>query len=203
MKQSDYEDRVDKVLVTVDAIPQDGSVCILTGRNGSGKSLLRKQMNFRLPEGARVIHTSMDLRTGSHAHMGGLAGMVRDMDWIATSNNTFGSINTAINTVSETKNYLFLDEIEIGCGLEVVAGLVDWLNENLRKRIKGTLGCTIITHSPYVVENLDFDHWFNLDGYETPDEWINREVIPVDMEAWKEDQLEFFKVVRDRQKKKD
>jgi hypothetical protein len=96
---------------------------------------------------------------------------------------------------------MVLDEIEIGCAEETLMGMVTWMNGHIRDSIKGTLGCLVITHSPYVVRNFKFDHWFNLDGYKTADEWLNRELIPVDLEALKKSSYELFRFVDDQASK--
>jgi hypothetical protein len=79
---------------------------------------------------------------------------------------------------------------------------VKWINGNLREAIKGTLGCMVITHSPYVVRNLKFDHWFNLDGYKTPEEWLGRKIVPVDLEKLKKDSHDLFLFVTAQGEKK-
>ena len=71
----------------------------------------------RKPLGAEA----MDLRTGTFAHMGALSGMTRDLDWLATSYQTFSAIQKAIKTAEE--DYICLDEIEIGCSEETTAGI--------------------------------------------------------------------------------
>ena len=86
-------------------------------------------------------------------------------------------------------------------GIVVCMGIVAWVNEHLRERIKGTLGCLIITHSRHVVQHLKFDHWFNLDGYNTPSEWIDREIIPIDLVRLKEDSCAMFRLISDQGKK--
>jgi hypothetical protein len=124
---------------------------------------------------------------------------MRDMGEHPTSVSTIGFINTISNSIHG--GFLVLDEIEIGCGEETIMGLVEWLNSNLRERLKGTLGCMVITHSRFVVENLDYDHWFSLDGFETAEDWLNREIVPTDLEQLKKDSNELFWYVSSRSKK--
>ena len=196
----DNEERCNLIRSTIQAIPLDGSISVLTGSNGSGKSLVRSQLNFRTREsGKNVVHASMAFRTGTHSHMGALGSLVRDSDWMSTSYETFKNIKTAIRSTHD--NFLCLDEIEIGCSAETVMGMTHWLNANLKIGIEGSLGCLVITHSPHVVENLNFDHWFNLDGYASAEEWLHREIVPVDMDSYVEQQMELFKMIRDRMKK--
>ena len=138
----------------------------------------------------------MGLRTSSKPELGAMSGVFRDLEWLATSQQTFSQIQKAIKSTGS--NFLCLDEIEIGCSLETIAGITKWLNENLRSGIEGSLGCLVITHSPYVVNHLDYDHWFNMDGYDNSEEWIDREVEPVDIEKFMEEQTELFTYIRDR-----
>jgi energy-coupling factor transporter ATP-binding protein EcfA2 len=195
-----YEKQYLRTKEVFQAIPLDGSISVLTGRNGSGKSLIRQQLSFRVKKqnNSELVHASMALRTGTHSHLGGLGVMLRDVEWSCTSINTLKCIRTALNSIRE--GYACLDEIEIGCGEETIIGLVQWLNGNLRESIKGSLGCLIITHSRHVVSNLDYDNWFNLDGYETAEEWLNRELIPTDMEQLNEDDLGFYRYIQSQKK---
>ena len=197
-----YEEQCDRILSVLDAIPMDGSISVLTGRNGSGKSLVRKQLSFKAKKanGTNVVHASMELRTGMHSGLGGLGALLRDTEWSATSFSTVSTIQTAMRSVHG--GYLCLDEIEIGLGEETIIGLTDWLNKNLREAIKGTLGCLVITHSRCVVENLSFDHWFSLDGHATPREWLDRKVVPTDLEELRKDDLGFFRFIDGRSEKK-
>lgn len=194
------EQRYDRIVEVFSSIPMDGSISMLTGSNGSGKSLIRQQLNFRdeiKALGKRVVHVSMSLRTQDH---GVYNVFTRDTDWTPTSVNTLNFLNCASNSIYGS--YLVLDEIEVGCSEETIMGLVGWLNENLRSRIKGSKGCLVITHSRFVVENLKFDHWFNLDGYKTSKAWLKREVVPADIEKLKKDAHELFLMVTANQKKK-
>jgi len=198
------EEQYDRIVSTFEAIPLDGSISVLTGRNGSGKSLIRQQLSFRVKrkeEGKRVAHASMEQRTGLHSHMGGLGCMFRDNEATPTSLNTISFMDKAIGYVENYGGYLVLDEIEVGCGEETLLGVVAWLNKELRPRIKNTMGCMIITHSRQVVENVDYDHWFNLDGLETAEAWLGRSIEAVDLDALKKDADDLFHFVRQNMKK--
>lgn len=200
------QEQFDRIVEVYTAIPLDGSISVLTGRNGSGKSLIRKQLSFRVKEkdsSKKVSHASMQQRTGLHEHMGALACMFRDTDWSPTSVNTIGFLSSATKYIQDYGGYLVLDEIEVGCGEETIMGVVQWLNGCLRERIKGTMGCCVITHSRHVVANLNYDHWFNLDGFKTADAWLNRTIKPVDIEVLKKDSHDLFKFVTEQGKKKE
>lgn len=169
---------------------------LLTGRNGSGKSLLRSQINFRvkeeLGEKVRVVHASMALRTGSFPGMGALSGMTRDLDWLPTSLCTI----RCIEKLPAEGNYVVIDEPEIGCGEETVVALTSWLKEWLSQC--GALGSMVITHNRHTATHLDHDAFFNLDGYKTLQEWLDREIVPTDLDALRDNDLGRY--LRDRQK---
>lgn len=186
-------DQYDRILDVFEAIPMDGSVSVLTGANGSGKSLIRQQLIFRAKEksdSARIYDASMERRTKSHG--GGLGAFMCDTPWEPTSLNT---LNFLRQTMNRDNGYVVLDEIEVGLGEETLMGIVNWLNANLREGIKATMGCLVITHSRYVVEHLDFDNWFNLDGYDTPEAWCSRKRKPVDLEKLLQDSHDLFRYV--------
>lgn len=188
----DYSTQFDKVIDAYEAIPMDGSISLLTGRNGSGKSLIRKFLSIKAKRDhkKKVVHASMQLRTGGHDHLGGLGVIFRDKEEASTSSHTLYLVKTASRSIHG--GYLCLDEIEVGMGEETIMGIVGWANANLREAIKGTLGCLVITHSRLVVQHLKFDHWFSLDGYETPQAWLDREVVPTDLDALSKDDHGFF-----------
>ncbi len=194
------EEQCDHIVDMVQKIPMDGTISVLTGGNGTGKSLVRSQLQFRTKKlGKVVVHSSMALRTGLHSHLGGMGVFLRDSDWNATSYETIHSIKQAINSTKD--NFLCLDEIEIGCSAEMVMGLAIWLNENLRTGIEGSLGCLIITHSPFVVQTLKFDNWFNMDNYESAEAWLARPIEPVNLDAYVAEQREMFLCLQKRMKK--
>lgn len=154
-------------------------------QNGKGK------------ERKTLAHCSMSMRTQNR----GIADtFTHDTEWTPTSLNTIHFINCASNSIYG--GYLVLDEIEVGCSEETQMGIVDWLNKNLRGRIKDTLGCLVITHSRYVVEYLDFDNWFNLDGYDTKEAWLGRKIVPVDTDELQKTSHELFLKINSLKDKK-
>ena len=182
-------------------------ITILTGSNGSGKSMIRKQFGFALAreldidgkEAHRlVMSTSMDARTGSNPEMGALSGMMRDTEWIATSQDTLSNLDGLFKAAKKEKGkYLIIDEFEIGCGEETTLALALFINKKLKPLIKnGNLrGATIITHSRIGVENIDCDNFINIDGL-NKDEWLNREITPTDLVKLEENELFFY--IRDK-----
>jgi hypothetical protein len=174
--------------------------------------MIRKQLIFILAQDKNIdpketkgliVSTSMDARTGSNPEFGGLSGIMRDTEWIATSQDTFSNLQGLFSTVEKDNSkceYIVIDEFEIGCGEETVLALSQFLNDNLidligRGKIRGAM---IITHSRIGVENLIFDNFVNIEGL-TKDEWLNRKIIPTDL--IKLDSNELFFYIRDKQNK--
>lgn len=184
-------------------------VTILTGNNGSGKSLIRKQLPFKfrdyynLPDiketKGMIKSTSMDLRTSSNPEWGGLSGAMRDTEWIATSQNTLHSIKGVLNSCeaegSKTK-YLVIDEYEIGCSEETIISIARFINEKIKKLITDgkIIGAMIITHSRVGLKEMEYDHFINLSGL-SAEEWLTRELVPTDLDKLEENEL--FSYIRD------
>ena len=201
----DVKDAFNRLTDAFGSIEFDG-ITILTGSNGSGKSMIRKQFGFAMAreldlepiEGHRLImSTSMDARTGSNPEMGALSGMMRDTEWIATSQDTLDNLKSLFKSAEKVKDkYIIIDEFEIGCGEETTLALTNIINDSLYNLIKNKKirGATIITHSRIGVANLVYDHFVNIEGM-TKDEWLNREIIPTDLDKLEENEL--FSYIRD------
>ena len=187
-------------------------ITILTGNNGSGKSLIRKQMPFIIDKHydlndikkaqRKYMSTSMDARTGSRPDLGGLSGMMRDTEWVATSQDTYSNIEGIFKAVKGDDNvrYLVIDEFEIGCGEETTLALTLFINEKMKELKDADLidGALIITHSRIGVKDLICDDFVNIEGM-TKEEWLNREIVPTDLV--KLDKNELFCYIRDNPKK--
>jgi archaellum biogenesis ATPase FlaH len=181
-------------------------VTILTGNNGSGKSLIRKQLPFKLKThynledvkatSGMVKSTSMDLRTSSNPDWGGLSGIMRDTEWIATSQNTLHSIQGLIKSVevgSGKTKYLVIDEYEIGCSEETIVAIARYISDSIKKLISEgkILGAMIITHSRTGIKEIEWEHFINLEGL-TYEEWVDRKIIPTDLEKLEKNELFFY-----------
>jgi predicted ATPase len=186
----------------MEKIPVKG-VSMITGSNGSGKSLIRTQFIFYLarkkkkdPKNMKGVlgSVSMQLRTSSQPEWGALSGAMRDTEWIPTSLNTFDLIK---GLLSKDFEYIIIDEPEIGMGEELIMSLCDFLNETFEKNPKR--GFLIITHNRYLVENLKHNKFFNCDGLKTKQEWLDRPLKKADLKMLEENAL--FDFIRDRNKK--
>lgn len=200
-KLSDYPQAVNEQYErTLDAIALfdiKAGITVLTGKNGTGKSLLRKQMGFHLQEEKWKLSTvSMQTRTGDNFSFGAMSGVGKDLDWVPTSMWTLGLLEGMLNDAAKSKEprYVVIDEPEIGMGEETVMALAAWLNEKLQSLPPCIKGVLVITHSRYMVQHLKHDKFVNLDGYETGEAWLSRELVPTDLAALQQNDL--FKVVK-------
>ena len=195
------EEQIDRLIQIIESVPLDGKITILTGSNGSGKSLIRKQILFEISrktgkeKGKCVASTSLESRTSSNPEWGALSSIMQDDGWMPSSFETLKKIKGLLNVKDR---YIIIDEPELGMGEETVMALVNFLNESFSNLDESILGVMIITHNRYIVSNLRHDHFANTDGIKTSEEWLNRELIPTDLEALSENKL--FFAIRDRQK---
>jgi predicted ATPase len=182
-------------------IPMKG-VSILTGSNGSGKSLIRSQFIFYLAKRKKkdpkkmsgvLGSVSMQLRTSSNASWGALSGAMRDTEWLPTSLNTFDLIK---GLLSKDFQYIIIDEPEIGMGEELIMSLADYLNREFEKY--PNRGFLVITHNRYLVENLNYKKFFNCDGIKTKEEWLNRPMKKANLKVLENNALFFY--IRDKDK---
>lgn len=193
---------IDNIINTIDRI-EFGRVIILTGENGSGKSLIRKLIPYQLKdknggELVKVASTSMDRRTGLHSGMGGAGVFCRDTEWVATSENSFGFIRGLINSTKD--RFVVIDEPEIGMSDSLKISVGNWLNKNLPELLDRNKGVMIITHSKDLVRQITYYHDFiNIQGL-TEEEWLNQKPKMIDIEEWAEKNIELFKALQKRLK---
>jgi len=219
----DYKDtskeRLDKhvshLVKLVDSI-EIGKVTILTGGNALGKSVIRKQMVFGVDSALTeqgiehdknhlVSSTSMQLRTENRAKWGALSSMTHDLPWKSTSDSTIHLLKGLLREVTDReergrgrKKFIVIDELEIGMSREVQVGMCQYLNEHMEELLANTYGILVITHSEDVVKTLKHDAFINIEGM-NEEEWLNREIVPVnpdDLEKWADD---LFAAIRDRE----
>ncbi len=195
--KEDLNDHIDDLIGIVDSIPQK-QISILVGSNGSGKSLIRKVLPNRVGE---TSQTSMEQRTSSNPEWGALSSSMQDTAWCPTSSETLRKIDALFVEEFFTSRFIVLDEPEIGMGEETVMAVCDLLNEKLKEasKLEDFKGVLIITHNRYFVENLFSQNFFSTDSPNmTKEEWLNREITPIDLNSLRENPL--FKAVRDRLK---
>ena len=175
----DLNTYIDHLIDIMDGIELN-KITVLTGNNGSGKSMIRKLLHQFLHTKPSlkdkninniIASISMDDRSGINPNQ--MMVFSRDCEWLPTSENTLNSIQSILKTKDR---FLILDELELGMGEELQAGLAEYLNQNLH--IDQTLGVLIITHSRTMVKHLKHDNFINLENM-SEEQWMNREIIPM------------------------
>ena len=198
---------VDRIVELCNEVPLH-KVTILTGGNACGKSVIRKQLALIIPdklddEGilhgkSTVASASMQLRTESKPEWGAFSSITHDSPWSATSDATLNMINQLFRNSSDPR-YIIIDELEIGMSEELQIGFCNMLNKKLPEILEKNFGIMVITHSRHVVNTLNHDNFMNIEGM-TENEWINREIVPIDPEDLEKWADELFKTIRDRSK---
>lgn len=118
---------------------------------------------------------------------------MHDLDSNPTSVSTLHLINQVIDIKDR---FLVFDEPEIGMGEETLMGLINLLNEKFNPLPTDIYGVLVITHSRLVVENLKSD-FINIEGMNR-EEWLNRKIIPADLEEVEDWSLELFRTIQNR-----
>jgi len=204
----DYTKQIDEAIKGTAQKVEIGKVTVLTGKNGSGKSMLRKILASYIADKLGkddikgvVSGVSMESRTQRKFDFGALNSMGIDDPTNPTSSETLHNIDSLVRSVSEKQpRYLVIDEPEIGMGEEMVAALVIKLNDMFNPLPIGCNGVLLITHNRYIVENVKGE-FLNMEG-QTREEWLNRKIIPVDIEKFKEESLELYRAINNYKKDK-
>ena len=196
--QEEADKHIDHLKELLSQIDLD-KITILTGDNGTGKSLIRKLVTTRVVKERKkkAKSVSMDTRTQSNPEWGAFSSVMHDLSWIATSINTLTLLKgvfTAIKNENSDTGYLILDEFEIGFSEETVLAIANYINKEMED-IK--IGVLIITHSRLAVKTLKADDFINIQG-KTKEEWLNREIIPTDLSKLEDNTL--FEAIRERLK---
>lgn len=199
------EERAEKIKQIADKI-ELGQITLLTGSNGSGKSLIRQQIRFRI---ARKLggdcnplkitaDISMTKRASSIPSLGALSGIFMDEPTDPTSLCSYSNVETLLNTFvrnpESSKRYLVMDEPEIGMTKESQLGLALLIKKNAKDLLQKTHGVLIISNSEYFISQLaDVGIFLNMDGYESVDEWVNRIIIPTDFSKLSKESSDLYR----------
>jgi ABC-type ATPase involved in cell division len=205
----DYEKQIDKIKEISKKISLN-EVTILTGKNGCGKSLVRKLVGYYLAEklgldkekAITTASTSIQQRTELRSDLGAFSSMMHDDPTNPTGYETFNVIKQLLKVCSiDNKRYLIVDEPEIGMGEELVAAFVDWFNDTFKIIPKHCYGVLVITHNRHIVKNLN-GTFLNFEDM-TREEWLDRKIFPTDITIFEKESLELFKAIQDKLNKKD
>ncbi len=204
LTRAECEAQLDRLL----KIPvKRGDRLLVVGDNACGKSYFRRIAAINFKTIPMVVHASMALRTSNMSHMGAIAGMVRDTDWLATSHNTFSLIKNALSTATSAKAdgkevALCVDEPEIGMGAAAQRGMVEWLLGRMEAQADDRAFTMLVTHSPIFVRRFAAAGWKFTDLSFSPSATVKKWLARQASEVLTPDTLEqraglLFEVVRD------
>jgi predicted ATPase len=198
----DWNPHIDRLIKIAESI-ELGKLTILTGSNGSGKSVIRKLLPTRIQEKLgkdspeRLVSSLSFMSRCSLNSMSGI-NFLRDSEWTSTGDNTVHLLKSIIN---HDERFIVLDEVELCMGEELQLSIANYINSIKDEVLKKSYGLLVITHSRIVAKTLKEDAFFNIDGIETKEEWLNREIVPTDLDQFEEDCDELFVAIRDRSQK--
>ena len=162
-------------------------LCVITGPNTSGKSLLRKVIHNRYHE------RKMEYMAVSQEQRCSSTGIQRLMVYgtetdESTGYNSIKMLLKAIQTgqAREKSFAIMLDEPEIGCSDETQAGIGLRIASQI-DTMPNLHGMYIVTHSrqlvKYLLQTVKPTHWrLGEDGLSL-EQWANRDVAPTDLDA--------------------
>jgi hypothetical protein len=162
-------------------------LCVITGPNTSGKSLLRKVIHNRYADRKmEYMAVSQEQRCASHGIQRLLIyGTETDE---STGYNSVKMLLKAFQTgQSREKPFaIMLDEPEIGCSDETQAGIGLRIAREI-DTMPNLHGMFVVTHSRQLVKNLiqtiQPTHWrLGEDGLNL-EQWLNRDVVATDLDA--------------------
>jgi len=180
-------------------------VLVVVGGNASGKSFLRRLLSAFIrqyykdkKEEVGVVSISQEMRTSQNI---GNVFVYGSEDWEATGLITCNSVVGVLRNIRENggwgKNVIVIDEPEIGLSDETQSALAIHVREQIENWPDNLVGIVVMTHSRYFMRELNKVEGFkmlDLDGkYKTVDDWVNRKVVPVDLNTLEEVALTRFR----------
>ena len=197
------QEAYENILDALDQI-KTGHVTILTGDNGTGKSLIRKVLcsslrNQENDDTIKIADISMEKRTGLHAGLGGGGVFLRDVEWVATSDNSLSFLYSLLNSAKD--RYLVLDEPELGMSQDLQKSIGIYLSKRIPETMKENRGMLIITHSREFVRSLSVEHvvFVNLQK-KSEEEWLNESAKEIDLDDFRKKCDALFNLLRDHLK---
>lgn len=186
------DEHIDKIINVVKNI-KENKITVIVGQNGTGKSLIRKQMDVRLrrhyqTDRHMIRQVSQQLRTELRSDMGALACIAMDDPDSPTSMASYICTQKILDYDKDKKYYIVLDEAEIGMSEESICGFCNYLDTQIPDLLEYTLGIMIITHSSIIAEHFitKYDCDFYNIGYNSVDtdfnRWRNRTIKPTNFE---------------------
>ena len=196
------QEAYENILDALDQI-KTGHVTILTGDNGTGKSLIRKVLcsslrNQENDDTIKIADISMEKRTGLHAGLGGGGVFLRDVEWVATSDNSLSFLYSLLNSAKD--RYLVLDEPELGMSQDLQKSIGVYLSKRIPETMKENRGMLIITHSREFVRSLSVEHVFVNLQKKSEEEWLNESAKEIDLDDFRKKCDALFNLLRDHLK---
>ena len=196
------QEAYENILDALDQI-KTGHVTILTGDNGTGKSLIRKVLcsslrNQENDDTIKIADISMEKRTGLHAGLGGGGVFLRDVEWVATSNNSLSFLYSLLNSAKD--RYLVLDEPELGMSQDLQKSIGIYLSKRIPETMKENRGMLIITHSREFVRSLSVEHVFVNLQKKREEEWLNESAKEIELDDFRKKCDALFNLLRDHLK---
>lgn len=196
------QEAYENILDALDQI-KTGHVTILTGDNGTGKSLIRKVLcsslrNQENDDTIKIADISMEKRTGLHAELGGGGVFLRDVEWVATSDNSLSFLYSLLNSAKD--RYLVLDEPELGMSQDLQKSIGIYLSKRIPETMKENRGMLIITHSREFVRSLSVEHVFVNLQKKSEEEWLNESAKEIDLDDFRKKCDALFNLLRDHLK---
>lgn len=160
-------------------------VLVVVGRNASGKSFIRRWIQFSLRGKTEVVALSHEFRSGSGFQRAIVYGDESYQSTGAISAQTFVSGLSTMRS-RKSKHIVIWDEPEIGMSEDLQAGSAEWLFSRLENDWpEHLLGIVLMTHSRLWVDRAmrsAGSRFLSLDGHGTAEEWLRRKIEPVDPE---------------------
>lgn len=183
------------------------NLVIITGPNTCGKSVLRKIIHNRCGDANLMyVSCSQEGRTSS-------SGLQRLMMYGNENEDSTGynSAKQLISCMKSIKKYdkpcvVMLDEPEIGCSEEVQAAIGERIADELSNmEAMPAVKCFfMVTHSRQVISHVmraKPSHWRLADDGMTLDQFLNREIVPANLEALIEQGKKTWSVVNNLTRK--
>lgn len=197
----DYDKQIDTIFEAAKKV-QLNQVTVLTGMNGSGKSLVRKLLSSFLSKRndaeIKVCSVSMESRSQLKHDFAALKAVGIDDPEAPTGCETVKNIRRIVNYASDqsTPRFIVIDEPEIGMGEELVASLVNELHKLFHPLPSNCIGVMLITHNRYIVRNLK-SKFVNMEGM-LRSEWLERKIVPTDIAKFEDDSLGLWRRINNR-----
>lgn len=199
----DWNPHIDRILQVLHSI-RTHRLTLLTGPNASGKSLIRKQLNYYLMDSLDlprnkpcVASISLSSRM---SRPDGLPNLFYEDAEEATSINSIRLLNAVIKT---NDRFIVFDEPEIGMSEETQLATAMFLNGKKQEILEKNLGILLITHSRVIASNIQDDDFLSVDPqYTSKEAWLNRTVVPTDLSTLPSESLGLYRAILKRIQKK-